>query len=67
MMQVTVTALTATESDALSTALFVLGPERAADLIAETDGAVALLVVGNEGRDHVVAIGWTEELAPCNR
>ena len=67
MMQVTVTALTATESDALSTALLVLGLERAADLIEETGGAAALLVVGYEGQHRVVAIGWTEELARWSR
>ncbi len=67
MMQATVTALTATDSDALSTALFVLGPERATDLIEQTDGAAALFVVGDEGQGRVVAIGWSEELAPWSR
>jgi thiamine biosynthesis lipoprotein len=58
MMQVTVTAGTATDSDALATALFVLGPTCAAELIAESDGAAALLVAGNETEGRVVAVRW---------
>jgi thiamine biosynthesis lipoprotein len=64
MMQVTVTARTAADSDALATALFVLGPERAADLIEQGDDVAALLVTGHETEDHVVAIEWVESLAP---
>ncbi|UCD23997.1 MAG: FAD:protein FMN transferase, partial [Gemmatimonadota bacterium] len=64
MMQVTVTARTATESDALSTALFVMGPEGAADVIETTEGVAALFVTEREGHDRVVAIDWTDKFAP---
>jgi thiamine biosynthesis lipoprotein len=63
VMQVTVTAGTATESDALATALFVLGPERAADVVAEYDAVAALLVGGNETDGRVVAVEWDGSLA----
>jgi thiamine biosynthesis lipoprotein len=58
MLQVTVAARTATDSDALSTALFVVGPERAVDLVSEIRGATALLVTERDGEDRVVAIEW---------
>ncbi|UCG84992.1 MAG: FAD:protein FMN transferase [Gemmatimonadota bacterium] len=67
MIQVTVTALTAIDSDALSTAVFVLGPERGADLIEDTAGATALLVAGYEGEHRVVAIEWSEAFDPRGR
>lgn len=63
MLQVTVTAGTAAESDALATALFVLGPERAAALIGRGDEVAALLVTARETDDHVVAIAWAESVA----
>jgi thiamine biosynthesis lipoprotein len=65
--QVTVTAPRATDSDALATALFVLGRERAGELIAETDGAEALLVTEDEGSTEVVPIRWTGELRAPGR
>jgi len=61
MLQVTVIALTAADADALSTALFVLGPG-AATLIEEV-GAAALLVTDHEGGDRIVTIGWTAAVA----
>jgi thiamine biosynthesis lipoprotein len=67
MMQVTVTAPAATDSDALSTALFVLGPARATALIEAIDGTAALLVTGHEREGQVVAIEWTEAFAPWGR
>ena len=67
MLQVTVTAPTATDSDALSTALFVAGPERAAALLEKSDSATALLVTGQEGDGEIVAIAWTEVFAPWGR
>lgn len=63
MMQVTVMAGTATESDALATALFVLGPERAADVLARYDAVAALLVGGKETGGRVVALEWDGSLA----
>jgi thiamine biosynthesis lipoprotein len=65
--QVTVTALTATESDALATALFVLGPERGTDLVEAIDAAAALLVLGHDSAEQVVTIQWTEALASRGR
>jgi thiamine biosynthesis lipoprotein len=63
MVQVTVIAPTATESDALSTALFVLGRERAAALIEGLEGKAALLVTDDGGEEQIVAIQWTEAFA----
>jgi thiamine biosynthesis lipoprotein ApbE len=57
-MQVTVMASTASESDALSTAMFVLGPEGATDLLDDDRGINALLVRKRGGGREVVAIGW---------
>jgi thiamine biosynthesis lipoprotein len=67
MIRVTVTALTAADSDALATALFVLEPELAADLVEQGDDVAALLITGHEREDHVVAIEWTGSLAPRGR
>jgi thiamine biosynthesis lipoprotein len=44
-LSVTVVAPTALESDALSTGLFVLGPERSKDAVASLKGVAALLAV----------------------
>lgn len=60
--QVTVTAPTATDSDALSTAMFVLGAEEARKLIGNFDGAHALLVRGPGEGQKVVAMGWPWEI-----
>jgi len=60
--QVTVTARSATDSDALSTAMFVLGLEGARQLIRETGDTHALLVRGKGEGHEVVAIGWPWEV-----
>ncbi len=65
-VQVTVTAQTATDSDALSTALFVLGPDRATALLDALEETAALLVVDSE-EEPIVAIKWTEAFAPWGR
>lgn len=58
MMQVTVMASTATESDGLSTAMFVLGPKGATDLL-DGDGEINALLVRAQGHGReVVAIEW---------
>lgn len=44
MLSVTVTAPTAEEADALSTSLYVLGPERGKELLARHPGCAALFV-----------------------
>jgi len=66
MVQVTVTAPTATDSDALSTALFVLGPERATALLEALEKTAALLVTDIE-EEPIVAIKWTEAFVPWGR
>jgi thiamine biosynthesis lipoprotein len=60
MVQVTVIAPTAADSDALSTALFVLGRDGGTALIEEVDGRAALLVTDDGGEEQIVAIKWTE-------
>jgi thiamine biosynthesis lipoprotein len=60
MAQVTVTAPTATDSDALSTAMFVLGPERAGELLRRTSGIAALLVLDIYSERRVLALDWPE-------
>lgn len=61
MAGVTVLSGSATEADALSTALFVLGIGKAADLLARTPASRALLVPDR----HPVEIFISEGLAPC--
>ncbi len=52
LASVTIAARTATEADALSTAVFVLGPECGAELVQRTRGADALMVL-KDGRTLV--------------
>ncbi len=58
VLQTTVTAPAAIDSDALSTAVFVLGPERGARLLAGAGGASALVVTDRAGAGRVVEIRW---------
>lgn len=59
MLQVTVTASTATDSDVLSTALFVLGPNEGAELLAAL--RCGALFVRDAGYDpRVVAVNWPD-------
>lgn len=58
VLQTTVVARDATDSDALSTAVFVLGPARAAALLRNFKGAAALVVADRKGAGRVVKIGW---------
>lgn len=60
VLQTTVIAGDATDSDALSTAVFVLGPVRAAALLKNFKGAAALVVTDRKGAGRVVAIGWPQ-------
>jgi len=59
--QVTVTAATATECDALSTALFVLGAKEARDFMADRGATSALIVLGGNGNRRLVTIRWPWE------
>jgi len=63
MLQTTVIAPEATDSDALSTALFVMGPERAAKLLDEMPGTAAMLVTERAGAGRVVEIRWPDSRA----
>jgi len=67
MTQVTVTARSATDSDALATALFVAGPERAAGLLEHYDGVGALVVTAAGPDAAVVPIAWTGSPRPRDR
>jgi thiamine biosynthesis lipoprotein len=62
MAQVTVIAPTATDSDALSTALFVEGHDRAAMLIESMEGTAALLVTDDRREKQVIAVRWEQPL-----
>jgi thiamine biosynthesis lipoprotein len=59
MLQVTVTASTATDSDALSTALFVLGPDEVAGLL-DAPHRGALFVRDADHGPRIVAVNWLE-------
>jgi thiamine biosynthesis lipoprotein len=61
MLQTTVVAPSATDSDALSTALFVLGPNRGAELLARHAGASALFVTDLPEPARVVRVAWPAE------
>lgn len=58
VLQTTVVAADATDSDALSTAVFVLGPVRATRLVERLKVA-ALVVTDRKGAGRVVEIGWS--------
>jgi thiamine biosynthesis lipoprotein len=62
MAQVTVTAPTATDSDALSTAVFVLGPKHGAELLGEVPETAALLVMETATEAAVLVLDWPEHL-----
>jgi thiamine biosynthesis lipoprotein len=63
MLQVTVTTPSAADSDALATALFVTGPEGAAQLLGQYPDAGAILIADHGPEEPVVAIGWSGSLA----
>ena len=58
VLQTTVIAPEATDSDALSTTVFVLGPERGARVLAEVPGSAGLVVTDKSGAGRVVEIRW---------
>jgi FAD:protein FMN transferase len=63
MVQVTARAESAFDSDVLSTALFVLGPEQGAALLASVPGGEALLVGEGSEPSAVVALDWKGPVA----
>jgi thiamine biosynthesis lipoprotein len=56
--QVTVTAPTATESDALSTAMFVMGPGAAQEFLEAHQEFQALMVLDRAGDGRVIRLDW---------
>jgi len=58
MLQTTVIAPEATDSDVLSTAVFVLGPQQSARLLDKIAGAAALSVTDRSGVERIVEIHW---------
>jgi thiamine biosynthesis lipoprotein len=60
--QTTVIAPEAVDSDALSKTTFVLGPERAAPILAKLPGTGAMIVTDKRGADRVAEIRWRAEV-----
>lgn len=61
MLQTTVITPKATDSDALSTAVFVMGPQPSAKLLDKITGASALLVTNRIGVEQIVKIRWPND------
>lgn len=61
MLQTTVITPKATDSDALSTAVFVMGPQPSAKLLDKIAGASALLVTNKIGVEQIVKIRWPND------
>jgi len=58
MLQTTVIAPEATDSDALSTAVFVMGPQQSARLLDKIAGAAAMFVTDKTGAARIQEIRW---------
>src|SRR5215510_4849987 len=58
ILQTTVIAREATDSDALSTSVFVMGPEQSMKLLDKIAGAAAVFVTDRIGAERVVRIHW---------
>ena len=63
MLQTSVIAPEATDSDALSTAIFVMGPERSAGLLDSIAGSSAIFVGDRKGLGRIVQIRWPDHQA----
>lgn len=57
-LQTTVLAPTGTDTDALSTATFVMGPEKSRGVLSTIPGAAALIVSGSESAPRYDEINW---------
>ncbi|NNM06054.1 MAG: hypothetical protein HKO65_13270 [Gemmatimonadetes bacterium] len=60
--QITVTGSSATEADAFSTALFVMGPEEAKSLLDEAPDLRALLVFDHTGSRRLLSTRWPDPI-----
>jgi FAD:protein FMN transferase len=58
MLQTTVIAPSATDTDALSTSVFVLGPERAAQLLNKLPNTSAFIITDRENKERITRIRW---------
>jgi thiamine biosynthesis lipoprotein len=67
MLQTTVIASEATDSDALSTAVFVLGPQQASRLLNRIRGTAALFVTDKNGADRIAQIRWPNEIESARK
>jgi thiamine biosynthesis lipoprotein len=67
MLQTTVIAPEATDSDALSTAVFVLGPQQASRLLNRIRGTAALFVTDKNGADRIAQIRWPNEIESARK
>jgi thiamine biosynthesis lipoprotein ApbE len=63
MLQTTVITPEATDSDALSTAVFVMGPERSARLLDKIAGTSAIFVSDRNGAGRIVLRRWPDHQA----
>jgi len=61
MLQTSVIAPEATDSDALSTAVFVMGPEHSARLLDSVAGTSAIFVTDKKGMGRVVQVRWPNQ------
>ena len=62
MLQTTIVAPLATDTDALSTATFVMGAEASARLLHTLPGTYAVIVSGTDAQPEYHSIGWPEPL-----
>lgn len=62
MLQTTVIAPSATDSDALSTVIFVLGPGAGERLLAQFAGTSAIWVAGDDTSRHSITWRWPGEM-----
>ena len=62
-LQTTVIAPEATDSDALSTAVFVMGPQLSAKLLERIVGTGAIFVTNKTGAERIVKIHWPTDRA----
>jgi thiamine biosynthesis lipoprotein len=58
VLQTTVIAPSATDSDALSTSVFVLGPERAVQLLNKLPNTSAFIITDREDKERIKRIRW---------
>jgi len=61
MLQTSIIAPGATDSDALSTAAFVMGPERSARLLDNIAGTAAIFVTDRNGTGRIVQVRWPNQ------